>query len=151
MKEKIVNLSIVLFIITTLIGPAFADHNLNSSIHRHYIAKTYQASSAAHNAKNEEYAGFRFYISKINDGNDKTSDYNYIRIRMQGGTTDTGWTSNKACILTGEGERTATAKVKKETEYEFYTGFYKENGLVLYYYGNSSELDAYAYIRETLY
>ncbi|MGN0165506.1 MAG: hypothetical protein ACI39R_04930 [Lachnospiraceae bacterium] len=152
MKEKIVNTIIVIFILATLSSFAFADDNLNSSLHRHYISKTYASApaSATHTAKNEVIDGISIFITKINDGDDKTSDYNYIRMYLHGGNDTTNWIGNSSAFVSGYGQRTCTLKLAKRTYYEFFTGSIANNGLVMTYYGNSSSLDAYAYIREGL-
>ena len=73
MKEKVVNVAIVAFIITTLLNFAVADDNLNSTEHQHYISKTYASApaSATHTAKNEDITGISLFITKINDGDNK--------------------------------------------------------------------------------
>lgn len=154
MKEKVVNMLIVAFICVTLLNPADAVHNLNSSTHRHYIAKTYASApaSATHTAKNEQIEGVSVYISKINNGDDEESDYKYIRMYLYGGTADTDWVSdsvtNQTCFLSGFGTREARVKLTKTHYYEFYTGESCNNNLVMTFYGNSTSADAYAYIKE---
>lgn len=156
MKEKVVNVAIVAFIITTLLSFAVADDNLNSTEHQHYISKTYASApaSATHTAKNEVIDGVSIFITKINDGDNQSSNYKYVRVYLYGGNSETAWISdadtNKNCFLSGLGTREARIKLSKQHYYEFFTGSIANNGLVMTFYGNSTNVDAYAYIREGL-
>ncbi len=155
MKEKVVNVAIVAFIITTLLSFAVADDNLNSTEHQHYISKTYASApaSATHTAKNEVINAVSIFVTKINDGDNKKSDYKYIRVYLYGGNSETAWYANEATqsyFLSEISTRTARVKILKQNYYEFWTGTEANNGLVMTFYGNSTNVDAYAYIREGL-
>lgn len=143
------------FIITTLLNFAVADDNLNSTEHQHYISKTYASApaSATHTAKNEDVTGISLFITKINDGDNKASDYNYIRMYLHGGSPTTAWLSNstpRAYFISGEGERTSVIRLAKYVYYEFYPEIEGTTSFVMTFYGNSTNVDAYAYIREKL-
>lgn len=148
LKKLLVTLSVCAYVLIGTVVPVLAKDTFSSAEHRHYVPKTC-SSTASDSVTNEVVDGISFYITKINNGSDKSSNYNYIRLKLVG-SSDTIWTVDtayKGYILTNSGT-TVTLKLPKQKYFEIFTASTANNNVYAYYYGNSSSLDAYVYIRE---
>ena len=149
-KRTIVSIVTVGYILGSMIIPTFATDTTSTSTHKHYVPKTL-SSTASDTVTNEVVDGISFYITKINNANDATSSYNYIRAYLTG-SSDTIWTvdtgsSYAPTVLSNTGT-TVKIKLKKNQYYEIFTASTKSNNVSIYYYGNDSTKNAYVYIRE---
>lgn len=138
------------YILGSMAGSVFASDTTSMSTHRHYVPKTV-SSTPSDTVKNEVVDGISFYITKINNGSDKTSSYKKIRAYLTG-SSDTIWTVDAGSkyaptVLNTIGATTNIAMTKNKY-YEIFTASTISNTVSIYYYGNDSTKDAYVYIRE---
>ncbi len=77
------------------------------------------SSTPSDTVTNEVVDAISFYITKINKGNDRVSNYNYIRCKLSG-SVDTMWTVDnqyRNYVISGFGTPIMKIKLRKEVYY----------------------------------
>lgn len=148
-KKILVTVITVGFVLGHITGVIYAADTTSKTEHKHYVAKTCP-TSANDTVDNQVVDGISFYITKINDGKDKSSSYRQIRVKLTA-SSDSIWTPGSGFTGTSVLSNTGTVinfVMAKNQYYEIYTASTINNTVGIYYYGNDPSKDAYVYIRE---
>lgn len=148
LKSIMVTICVIGYLGVNMLTPVFASISFSSKEHSHYAPKKCDYA-ADETVTNDVVDGISFYITKINNANDKSSSYKRIRAYLVG-NSDTVWIGTSAwgpSIASGSGNAVHII-MQKGRYYEIFTGNTANNNVTISYYGNDSTKAAYVYIRE---